>query len=92
MNEHYNVNNMSPLEAYRRGLLSRDEYVGFIKGNIIKYVLRCEYKDDAFGDLNKAIDYIKEYYYVIGSEKLGIDIEEYRELSILNGALGELDG
>lgn len=59
---------MSPLDAFRMGLLSRDEYIGFIKGNIIKYVVRCEYKGDVLGDLEKAMDYLNKYVDVIKNE------------------------
>lgn len=83
--KYYKANGMSPMEAFSKGLLSRDEYVGFIKGNIIKYVVRCEYKnDDPIGDLDKASNYLYELYCVIGSEKLGISIEEFKLLSELS--------
>lgn len=62
---YYNQNGLSPLEAFKMGLLSDEEFVGFCKGNIIKYIVRAEYKDDIVGDLDKAMDYIewlREYY------------------------------
>ena len=66
--KYYTCNGMSPLDAFRMGLLSRDEYIGFIKGNIIKYVVRCEYKGDVLGDLDKAMDYLNKYMDVIKNE------------------------
>lgn len=58
----YYVNGgLSPLSAFKQGLLSREEYTGFLKGNIIKYVIRAEHKEDAIKDLDKAIDYINHY-------------------------------
>ena len=61
MNEpdYYNVNGLSPVDAFKQGLISKDEFIGFCKGNIIKYVVRCQYKDDPVKDLDKAMDYIK---------------------------------
>ena len=89
--DYYCKDGMSPMEAFSKGLLSRDEYVGFIKGNIIKYVVRCEDKDDPIGDLDKANNYICELYYVLGSEKLGISIAEFKMLSELNKAFDECE-
>ncbi len=56
---YYSKNGLSPLKAYQQGLLSHDEYIGFIKGNIIKYVVRCDKKGQSLSDLNKAGDYLK---------------------------------
>lgn len=59
MKEHYNTTEFDPLTAYRQGLLSDDEFKGFCKGNIIKYVYRYEQKGGV-EDLKKARDYINE--------------------------------
>ena len=42
--DYYAGNGLSPLEAFKKGLLSREETIGFIKGNIIKYVTRAGHK------------------------------------------------
>lgn len=89
--DYYSKNGMSPVQAFSKGLLSRDEYCGFIKGNIIKYVVRCEHKDDPIEDIQKAMDYLYELYCLIGSEKLDISIECFKELSELTKARNELD-
>ena len=57
--EYYNRNGLSPLKAFERGLISYEEYMGFIKGNIIKYVVRCDKKGQGVSDVNKALDYCK---------------------------------
>lgn len=57
--EYYNRNGLSPLKAFERGLISYEEYIGFIKGNIIKYVVRCDKKGQGVSDVNKALDYGK---------------------------------
>ena len=54
---YYAGNGLSPLQAFKNGLISEDEYLGFLKGNIIKYVVRAGHKDDEVRDIDKAIDY-----------------------------------
>ena len=63
--DYYAGNGLSPLEAFKKGLLSREELIGFIKGNIIKYIVRAGHKHNASEDMVKAIDYcrhLKELY------------------------------
>ena len=57
--EYYSQNGLSPLNAMKQGLISHEEYLGFIKGNIIKYVIRAGKKDDPLNDIDKAMDYLK---------------------------------
>lgn len=56
--DYYAGNGLSPLEAFKKGLLSREETIGFIKGNVIKYAVRAGKKDNASRDIVKAIDYL----------------------------------
>lgn len=60
MNEpsYYAQNGLSPLNAMKKGLISYDEYIGFLKGNVIKYTIRAENKN-GIEDIDKAIDYLK---------------------------------
>lgn len=63
--DYYASNGLSPLEAFKQGLLSREETIGFIKGNVIKYTVRAGHKENASSDIVKAIDYLthlKELY------------------------------
>ena len=46
------------MDAFEKGLLSTEEFIGFIKGNVIKYSVRAGKKDDAVKDIDKAIDYL----------------------------------
>ena len=55
---YYAGNGLSPLEAFKKGLLSREETIGFIKGNVIKYTVRAGHKHNASDDIVKAIDYL----------------------------------
>lgn len=59
--EYYQSGGLDPLGAYEKGLLTKDEYIGFLKGNIIKYVIRAGKKEgeDSDKDLEKAKTYIK---------------------------------
>lgn len=81
--EYYNMNGLSPLEAFKHGLISRDECLGFIKGNIIKYVVRCDKKGEPIEDIQKTWNYILELYYLLGSEELDIDVGLFESLSKL---------
>ena len=56
---YYKSNGLSPLDAFKQGLISREELIGFIKGNVIKYTVRAGKKDDTIRDIDKAIDYLE---------------------------------
>ena len=81
MNEpdYYKRNGLSPLQAFKDGLMSEEEYLGFLKGNIIKYTVRAGHKDDAIRDIDKAIDYCHH---------LKIHYLEKQENNIDNGIRG----
>ena len=54
--EHYTNNGIEPIEIMRKNF-SHDEFVGFCKGNVLKYLLR--YKDkNGIEDLEKAKIYL----------------------------------
>lgn len=57
---YYDANGVSPLDCFRDGLISREELVGFCKGNIVKYVVRAGLKDgeSAVKDFSKARVYL----------------------------------
>jgi len=55
--DYYAGNGLSPLMAFKNGLISKEEYVGFCKGNIIKYIVRAGKKENGKNDIKKAIDY-----------------------------------
>ena len=56
---YYNSNGLSPNQAFEQGLISNEEFIGFIKGNVIKYVVRCDKKGNPIDDIYKAIDYLQ---------------------------------
>lgn len=62
--EYYSNKGMDLFDAFRNGILNTDEEIGFLKGNIMKYVRRCNKKhstlESQLEDLNKAETYIQE--------------------------------
>ena len=56
---YYNSNGLSPNKAFEQGLISNEEFIGFIKGNVIKYVVRCGKKGNPIEDIDKAISYLQ---------------------------------
>ena len=59
--DYYASNGLSPIGAMKQGLISKEEYIGFLKGNILKYVVRAEHKENPVKDLLKAKSYINFY-------------------------------
>ena len=56
---YYNNNSLETIEVIK-GSLSKEEYSGFLKGNILKYVSRADFKGKAVEDLEKAKWYLDE--------------------------------
>lgn len=56
--KHYSENGITPIQAFDKGLITKDELRGFLKGNVIKYITRYKYKN-GLEDLNKAKHYIE---------------------------------
>lgn len=73
MNEpdYYAGNGLSPIGAFKQGLMSKEQYKGFLIGNVIKYVVRAGKKDDAIKDLEKAKTYIDFYLELMNVERVG---------------------
>lgn len=47
------------VRQYLRAKLTDEEYKGFCKGNIIKYISRARYKENEKKDCEKALEYCK---------------------------------
>ncbi len=88
--EYYASNGLSPIGAFKQGLMSKEEYIGFLKGNIIKYVVRAGKKEDAIKDLEKAKHYI-EFYLELLSENKEIMININDALNEMNNKLEEMN-
>ena len=51
--EHYNSGGMECIDAIH-GMLTHDEYIGYLRGNALKYNWRFRYKGKPIEDLRKA--------------------------------------
>ena len=76
LSAHYKINGLDPIGAFKQGLISKEEYKGFLKGNIIKYVVRCDYKGNPTEDLTKASNYLSLLREQIATETIGEDNNE----------------
>ncbi|MBP2652602.1 MAG: hypothetical protein H6Q73_171 [Firmicutes bacterium] len=54
--KHYQAAEVQPIEIMQMHM-TKEEFCGFCKGNIIKYVLRCGKKDDPTQEIAKAKQY-----------------------------------
>ena len=50
---HYNNGSVECIEAIE-AMLTKDEYIGYLRGNALKYMWRFRYKKKPFEDLRKA--------------------------------------
>lgn len=53
---YYSVGEIETIE-FIKAKLSKEEFKGFLKGNVLKYVSRALYKGDETGDYKKAAYY-----------------------------------
>ena len=67
---YYTKNGISPINAMSQGLISKEEYRGFLKGNIIKYITRSDYKENTYEDLKKAKHYLELLIVLIIEEEM----------------------
>ena len=58
ISRHYENLEIEPIEVMKKDL-SREEFKGYLKGNIIKYILRAPYKGQEDSDYKKAAQYSK---------------------------------
>lgn len=65
--EHYNNSGLECIDAIK-GMLTPEEYIGYLRGNSLKYLWRFRYKNKPIEDLRKArwyeerlISYMLEY-------------------------------
>lgn len=58
--KHYQVLPIQPIEIMQR-LLPPEQFLGFCHGNVIKYALRCGYKDSPRKEIEKVRQYAEWY-------------------------------
>lgn len=56
-NKHYDKGGLQTID-FIKAKLSPEEYVGYLKGNCIKYLSRANYKESAKSDYEKAYVYL----------------------------------
>lgn len=52
-----------------KNTLTKDEYIGFLKGNILKYQLRLGKKDNVKKEMEKIKDYQNELNIILNGDK-----------------------
>ena len=57
--DHYKTLHVEPWEVMKH-LLTEEEFIGFLKGNIIKYSIRQGRKSDSLEDGQKCLHYIQK--------------------------------
>ena len=57
--DHYTVGGHEAIEVIK-AKLTREEFIGYCKGNVLKYTMRANYKGDHDTDIRKAEYYIRE--------------------------------
>ena len=65
---HYNTGDVECIQAIQSAL-SPEEYRGYLRGNTLKYIWRCNYKGKKLEDLRKAQWYINRLSEVVESGK-----------------------
>jgi hypothetical protein len=64
---HYNLG-VEPWQAMR-AWMTREQYIGFLRGNCIKYLARMGHKDAAAADAEKVLRYAEELVRELGTEQ-----------------------
>ena len=78
---HYRANGVETIDLMK-GSMSKGEFDGFLKGNVVKYVIRANYKHDGSEeDLHKALWYLMFLYLENGGTtgKIGETIAYMKE-------------
>lgn len=61
--DHYKQMGIQPWEVME-SVLTREEFIGFLKGNVIKYIMRAGKKEGANDDAEKARHYRNKLHVV----------------------------
>ena len=56
--EHYSNGSVECIDGLRASM-SDEQFIGFCKGNVMKYLWRFEHKGNPLADLQKAADYLE---------------------------------
>lgn len=75
---HYQTLTQQPIEIMQR-LMTREQFLGFLHGNVVKYALRCGHKDDPVKDMEKARQYADWYVRAAKGETIDPRVENKGE-------------
>lgn len=75
--EHYKKASKQPIELMHE-LLTHEQFIGFLHGNIIKYALRLGYKDDRVKEAEKIEQYAHWLVSLLKEDK--IEVETRKEV------------
>lgn len=67
--KHYQCSSVQPIEIMQENL-SKEEFVGYLRGNIIKYVLRFGHKDATAREADKIAQYAEWLAMAVRGEKI----------------------
>ena len=57
--QHYNMNSLEAIDIISASM-TKDEFAGYLKGNILKYIIRYKHKGSPEADLEKANWYLNK--------------------------------
>lgn len=66
---HYQTLAQQPIEIMQR-LMTKEQFLGFLHGNVVKYALRCGHKDDPAKEMEKVRQYADWYVRASGGETI----------------------
>lgn len=66
---HYQTLAQQPIEIMQR-LMTKEQFLGFCHGNVVKYALRCGHKDDPAKEMEKVRQYADWYVRASGGETI----------------------
>lgn len=71
---HYQTLAQQPIEIMQR-LMTKEQFLGFCHGNVVKYALRCGHKDDPAKEMEKVRQYADWYVRALGGETIDPRLE-----------------
>lgn len=67
--KHYQVGSKQPIEVMQE-VMSKEEFEGYCRGNIIKYAMRMKHKDEAVKEVGKIKQYAEWLHLSLQGQKI----------------------
>ena len=67
--KHYQVSDMQPIEIMQ-SYMPKEQFLGLLRGNVIKYILQMGHKDDKLKEAEKACQYAEWLVKALKDEKI----------------------